>query len=464
MTMSGTVDSNDLLTPLAAFYHGGHTLPLSFRKNALQALKKAFKDREAELLEALQADMRKPRFEAYLAEIGQIHAELGHALRNLPEWMEPRRTPGSLALWPATGSVHPRPLGTVLIIAPWNYPAALALSPLIGAVAAGNCAVVKPSEEAPRTAEVVERIIRQAFSPEHVQVVQGIGHEVVPPLIDGFPFNHIFFTGSTNVGRAILTQAAPKMIPVTLELGGKSPAIVDRHVNIDRAARRIAWSKFFNAGQTCIASDYALVHTEVMDSFLQAFTKHTKAFFGKEPQHSPDYARMVNDKHYQRVIRYLADGRALIGGQHDATERYIAPTVLTDVSLDSPVMQEEIFGPVLPVIPWSTLEEAEAIIRRNPTPLALYVFSKDRSVQRHITERIAFGGGCINHCLLHFGDVNLPFGGVGTSGMGRYHGKASFHQFSHQQSIVQAGALPEPGIQYPPYKGWKEKVIRWVLG
>lgn len=464
MTMTETVDTNNLMAPLAAFYHGGHTLPFSFRKKALQALKKALKDHEAELLDALQADMRKPRLEAYLAEVGQLHAELGHALDNLHQWMVSERMPAPIALWPHKSSAQPQPLGVVLIIAPWNYPAALALAPLIGAVAAGNCAVVKPSEEAPATAQVVERIIRQAFRPVHVQVVQGIGHEVVPPLIESFPFNHIFFTGSVNVGRAILTQAAPKMIPVTLELGGKSPAIVDRKANIDRAAKRIAWSKFFNAGQTCIATDHALVHAEVMEPFLQAFTKHTRAFFGEEPRRSPDFARMVNDKHYQRVSRYLVDGRVLIGGQHDAGERYIAPTVLTDVPLGSPVMSEEIFGPVLPVIPWGTLEEAEAVIRRNPTPLALYVFSEDRKVQRHFTERVAFGGGCINHCLLHFADVNLPFGGVGTSGMGQYHGKASFELFSHRQSIVRASSLPEPGIQYPPYAGWKEKVIRRVLG
>lgn len=455
---------NTGLRAIDAFFHTGATRAFAFRRDALKSLKRALKVHEEALLEALRADMRKPRLEAYLAEIGQVHAELHHALRHLRSWMAPVRTPGSLSLWPAVGHVHPRPLGTALIIAPWNYPAVLALSPLIGAVAAGNCAVVKPSEEAPHTAEVLERIINAAFQREHVQVVQGVGHEVVPALIDGFAFSHIFFTGSTAVGRSILAQAAPRMTPVTLELGGKSPAIVDRKADLELAARRIAWSKFFNAGQTCIASDHALVHTDVMEPFLRAFTRQVEKFFGPEPQRSPDYARMVSAKHHARVCRYLEEGRILLGGRHDVADRYIAPTVLADLPPDSPAMREEIFGPVLPVIPWSSLEEARAIIARNPTPLALYVFSKDRSVQRHFTETVAFGGGCINHCLLHFGDVNLPFGGVGTSGMGRYHGKASFDLFSHQQALVKAGTLPEPGLQYPPYTGWREKVIRAVLG
>lgn len=461
-TATRTAPRHDLQV-LDTFFRSGATRRHAFRRDALRSLKRALKAHEEALLEALRADMRKPRFESYLAEIGQVHAELDHALLHLREWMEPVRTPSSLALWPAKGRVVPRPLGTVLIISPWNYPAALALSPLVGAVAAGNCAVVKPSEEAPHTAAVLEQIIGDAFRKDHVQVVQGIGHEVVPALIEGFGFDHIFFTGSTTVGRAILMQAAPRMIPVTLELGGKSPAIVDRKVDLARAARRIAWSKFFNAGQTCIASDYALVHAEVMEPFLKALAGQTEAFFGPDPQASPDYARMVNAKHQARVTGYLGDGRAVIGGRHDDAERYIAPTVLTEVSLDAPVMGEEIFGPVLPVIPWTTPEEAKAVIERNPTPLALYVFSRDRAVQEDFTESVAFGGGCINHCLLHFGDVNLPFGGIGTSGMGHYHGKASFDLFSHHQGIVEAGAWPEPGIQYPPYAPWKEKVVRKVL-
>lgn len=452
------------LHALRTHFESGATRPYRARRKALQSLKRSLKEHEEALLGAMHADMRKPRFEAYMADIGLVHAELDHALQNLRDWMRPKTTPTPLALWPAKGRVHVEPVGVVLIIAPWNYPVALTLSPLVAALAAGNCAVVKPSEEVPATAAVIERVITEALAHEQLRVVQGIGSEVVPRLIEGFRFNHIFFTGSVPVGRAILQQAAPRLVPVTLELGGKSPAIVDRTANVDLAAKRIAWSTFFNAGQTCIATDYALVHAAVMEPFLEAFAKHTVRSFGKDPQRSPAYARMVNDKHFNRVKNYLADGQVNLGGQHDATERYIAPTVLTEVPLDSAVMREEVFGPVLPVIPWNEPEEARAIISRNPTPLALYIFSKNRRTQRLFTAGIPFGGGCVNHCLLHFGHPHLPFGGVGTSGMGRYHGHYGFNLFSHYKGLVRAGRLPEPGIQYPPYATWKEKVLRWVMG
>ncbi len=452
------------LAPLRTHFQSGATRPYRARRDALRSLKRSLKRHEEALLGAMHADMRKPRFEAYMADIGLVHQELGHALQHLSDWMRHTETPTPLALWPAKGRIQVEPLGVVLIIAPWNYPVALTLSPLVAALAAGNCAVVKPSEEVPATAAVIERVITEALPQEQVRVVQGIGSEVVPKLIHDFRFDHIFFTGSLPVGRAILQQAAPQLVPVTLELGGKSPAIVDRTAKVDLAAKRIAWSTFFNAGQTCIATDYALVHTDVMGPFLEALAKHTARFFGNDPQRSPGYARMVNDKHFNRVTRYLADGRIQFGGQHDAADRYIAPTVLTEVPLDSPVMQEEIFGPVLPVIPWSGPEEARAIIARNPTPLALYVFSKNRRTQRLFTEGIPFGGGCVNHCLLHFGDPHLPFGGVGTSGMGRYHGQYGFNLFSHFKGIIRADRLPEPGIQYPPYPTWKEKVLRRVMG
>lgn len=466
--MPGTIDNSTAslarINALRTHFHSGATRPYAARRNALKALSKAVREHEEELLEAMHADLRKPRFEAYMADIGLVYAELEHALKNLREWMRPERVPSPLSLWPASSSVHPQPLGVVLIIAPWNYPALLVLSPLVGAIAAGNCAVVKPSEETPHTAAVLEKILAAAFRAEHVQVVQGPGHTVIPPLMEAFRFDHLFFTGSAAVGRKLLAMAAPQLVPATLELGGKSPAIVDRSADIHLAAKRIAWSKFLNAGQTCIATDYALVHTDVMESFLSEFATHTARFFGKDPQRSPDFARMVNDKHFQRVQRYLSNGRVEFGGSHDEAERYIAPTLLTEVPLDSPVMQEEIFGPVLPVIPWKEPEEALTVIARNPTPLACYLFSKRKETERLFMEKVAFGAGCINHCMLHFGNPQLSFGGVGTSGMGRYHGKRTFEVFSHYKGLVKASAFPEPGIQYPPYSTWKERVLRWVMG
>ncbi|MCC6911958.1 MAG: aldehyde dehydrogenase family protein [Flavobacteriales bacterium] len=441
----------------------GTTRSYKARQSALKALRSAIKKHEEALLTAMYTDMRKPRFEAYLGDVGLVYSEIDHTLAQLKGWMRPERPSTPLSLQVASSEVRSEPLGVVLIIAPWNYPALLVFSPLIGAIAAGNCAVVKPSNEAPATAAVIETILSEVFAQEHVLVVQGAGRDVGPKLIEPFRFDHIFFTGSPRVGRLIMALAAPHLTPVTLELGGKSPAIVDRTADVERAAQRIVWSRYFNAGQTCIATDHVLVHAEVMEPFLQAVAKYIERFYGTDPKASPHFARLVNDKRFEAVRAFLNDGQILIGGENDASERYIAPTVLTDVPLDAPVMQEEIFGPVLPVIPWTTREEVLEIVARNSHPLATYVFSNDRKAQRFFTAQIAFGGGCINHCLLQFGNPEMTFGGVGNSGMGRYHGKATFDLFSHHKGIVHASTLIEPGVQYPPYSSWKERILRFVL-
>ena len=451
------------LAALRAHFDSGGTRPFAARRNALVALKEALRAHEEELLAAMHSDMRKPRFEAYLGDIGLVHTEIDHALEHLNTWMRAERPSTPLSLQIATSEVRPEPLGVVLIIAPWNYPVLLVLSPLVGALAAGNCAVVKPSNEAPATAAVIEKLIAQALRPEHVAVVQGAGSLAGPQLIEPYRFDHIFFTGSPNVGRRIMAMAAPHLTPVTLELGGKSPAIVDATANVERAAQRIAWSKYFNAGQTCIASDHALVHASVLDRFHEALAKSITRFYGTDPQASPHFARLVNNKRFNVVTAYLQDGRVVVGGQHDASERYIAPTVLADVSLDSPVMKEEIFGPILPVIPWTEKEEVLAVVARNSHPLASYVFSRDRKAQRFFTERFPFGGGCIDHCMLHFGNPEMTFGGVGNSGMGRYHGKATFDLFSHHKGLVHASTLFAHGLQFPPYSDWKERLIRWIM-
>jgi len=444
-------------------FESGATRPYAARHEALQGLRLVMHRHEEELIAAMHADMRKPRFEAYLGDVGLVYAEIDHALAHLKEWMRPQRPATPLVMQPSRSTLRPEPLGVVLIVAPWNYPVLLLLSPLIGAIAAGNCAVVKPSNEAPHTAAVIQRIIAGSLPADLVTVVMGPGSIIGPQLIEQHRFDHIFFTGSAAVGRKIMAMAAPHLTPVTLELGGKSPAIVDRTADVDRAAQRIAWSRFFNAGQTCIASDHALVHRDVMERFLAAVTKHAERFFGKDPVQSPHFGRMVNDKRFNIVKGYLDHGHVHVGGQHDVTERYIAPTVLTHVPLESPPMQEEIFGPVLPVVPWTDREEVLELVRRNSHPLATYVFSTDREMQRFLTERIPFGGGCINHCMLQFGNPELTFGGVGNSGMGRYHGRATFDLFSHHKSLVHASTLIDPGIQYPPYTRWKERLLRWVM-
>ena len=448
---------------LRRHFDSGATRPYATRRDALRSLGKAIKKNETAILEAMRLDMGKPTFEAYLSELGVLYAELAHTLKHLKEWMRPQGVGTPLAIQVASSAIHREPLGVVLIIGPWNYPLQLVIAPLIGAIAAGNCVVVKPSNEAPHTAAVTERMIAEAFAPEHVAVVQGAGSVVGPQLIERFRFDHIFFTGSPNVGRRVAAMAAPHLTPVTLELGGKSPAIVDRDADVNVAAKRIAWAKYFNAGQTCISPDHALVHADVRDRFLVAFTKHVHTFFGDDPERSPHFARLINAKRFDVVKGYLEHGRVHLGGDHNAAERYIAPTVLIDVPLDSPPMREEIFGPVLPVLTWTEKEEVLAIVRRNPFPLSAYVFTSNNATARYFTERIPFGGGCVNHCLLQFGNPHLPFGGVGTSGMGRYHGQGSFDAFSHQKSLVTSSTLIDPGVQYAPYSARKEKVLRWVL-
>lgn len=446
------------------WYDSGATLPYRARRDALLALSRSLRKHETAILDALHADMRKPVFEAYLSEIGLLHQEIDHALKHLKEWMRPRPVETPLALQPARSTVHIGPLGVVFIIAPWNYPLMLLLSPLVGAIAAGNCAVLKPSEDAPHTAAITERIVREAFVPEHVTLVQGAGSEVVPQLLDGFRFDHVFFTGSPRVGAQVAVQAAKQLVPFTLELGGKSPAIVDCKVNVALAAKRIAWGKCFNAGQTCISPDHVLVQADVMEPFLAAYAKTIDAFFGPDPQNSPHFARIVNARRFDVLKSYLAHGRIRTGGAYDAAERYIAPTVLTDVPWDAPPMREEIFGPILPVIPWREREEVLEIVRRNPFPLSAYVFSKDERNVRFFTERIAFGGGCVDQCLAHFGNPHLPLGGVGTSGMGRYHGHHTFALFSHHKGIVRSSSTIDPGIHYPPYSNFKYRVLRKVIG
>lgn len=451
------------LANLRRHFDSGSTRGYAARRDALRSLRQAIVDHEEPLLEAMHIDMRKPRFEAYMSDIGLVLRAIDTALDELIVWMRPERVHTPITIQVAQSTVYREPLGVVLIIGPWNYPVLLLLDPLVGALAAGNCAVLKPSEEAPATSAVIERIVRAALPEDLVMVVHGKGHEVVPTLIKSFRFDHIFFTGSAVVGKQILTLAASHLTPVTLELGGKSPAIVDGKADAVVAAKRIAWSKYFNAGQTCIATDHALIHTSILDEFLDAYRRSVEMAYGSDPQASPHYARLVNERRFAAVKAYLSQGRIFIGGGSDAEDRYIAPTVLLDIPPHSQVMQEEIFGPVLPVIPWTEREEVITITQRNPDPLAAYIFSNDPGAQRYFRERIAFGGGCINHCMLHFGNPHVPFGGVGNSGMGRYHGRRSFDLFSVPKGMVHASTLVDHGLQEPPYTAFKEKVLRKLL-
>ncbi|MGX5818398.1 aldehyde dehydrogenase [Chitinophaga lutea] len=451
---------NAIHTAQRRFFDSGKTRPLAFRKARLKQLKKAIKTHEQAILDALGADLHKAPVEAYGSEIGLLYDEIDHTLTNLRQWMRPDPVSSPLMHYPSASRIYAEPKGLTLLIAPWNYPFQLMMAPLIGAIAAGNCAVLKLSEQATHTEKVIRDLITATFEPEYIAVVTGEGQVVIPRLMQ-HRFDHVFFTGSIPVGKKILEMAAPHLSTVTLELGGKSPCIVDRGAAIRTAARRIIWGKCWNAGQTCIAPDYVLAHTSVLPQLVDEMKAAITRFFGENPAQSPDYPRIINDKRFAQVSAYLQQGKIAAGGQTDAAGRYIAPTILTDVSLDAPVMQEEIFGPVLPVLPFSDLKEAAAVIARNPYPLSLYVFTRSAKTEQFFVDNVPFGGGCVNNTLVHFTNAELPFGGVGFSGMGRYHGRYSFETFSHFKGVMKTGTWIDPKVKYPPF-GNKLRLLKMI--
>ncbi|HJD23858.1 MAG TPA: aldehyde dehydrogenase [Firmicutes bacterium] len=434
-----------------AYFRTGRTLSPAFRRRQLCRLKAALSEREPELLLALKADLNKSAFEAYTTEIGMVHEELATAIRHVEKWAAPRRVPLSILHFPASGWVQPEPYGVALIMSPWNYPVQLTLNPLIAAIAAGNCAVVKPSAYAPHTARILALLLRGLFPEEYIAVVEG-GREENAALLEQ-KFDTIFFTGSAAVGKIVMQAAARHLTPVTLELGGKSPVIVDKSANLRLAARRILWGKTINSGQTCVAPDYVLVDRAVRDDLLKAMRTELKRLWGVSPLSSPDYPCIINEKHFYRLLGLLKDQHAYIGGGYDSGTRRIEPTVLDSADFGSPVMQEEIFGPILPVIPYDSLDQAIDAVVSRPKPLALYLFTNDRAVERRVLRGISFGGGCVNDTLMHLVSTRLPFGGVGESGMGQYHGKYGFDTFSHLKSIVKKSNRLDIPLRYPPFRG-----------
>lgn len=442
--------SRTLLEVQRGFFATGGTRSLEFRRATLQRLRAALERSEGEVLEALREDLGRPAAEAYTSDVGIVLSELDQALRHLERWARPRKQRTPPLLFPATSWIQPEPYGCTLIIGPWNYPLQLVLVPLVSAVAAGNCAVIKPSELAPRSAEVIARIVGAAFGPEHVAVVQGDADAVQGLLAQRF--DYIFFTGGTRVGRIVMSAAARFLTPLTLELGGKSPCIVAADADLAVAARRIAWGRFMNAGQTCVAPDFVLAHASVREELVRRLAQAVRDFYGDDPRRSPDFGRIVNTQHFDRLAAYLEDGRTVVGGQADREARYIAPTVLDKVQWDDAVMQEEIFGPILPVLEYESLTEAIARVRAMPAPLALYVFSADRDTQDRVLRELPSGGACINDTISHLLNPNLPFGGVGDSGMGGYHGRHGFDTFSHLRGVVRRGTWFDLAAKYPPYR------------
>jgi acyl-CoA reductase-like NAD-dependent aldehyde dehydrogenase len=415
----------------------------------LRVLKKAILGHEDQIYEALRLDLRKSKFETYVSEIALLLKEIDHSAAKLPSWSRPKRVWTPLVHFPAMSYIYSEPVGVALIIGTWNYPLQLTLAPLVAALSAGNCAIVAPSRLAANTSRLMGEMIGNSFDPGLITVVEG-GGATAQALLE-HRFDHIFFTGGTNVGKQIAMAAAKNLTPCTLELGGKSPCIVDRDVKLDVAARRIVWGKFFNAGQSCVASDYLLVDKAVKKDLLETIKDCIKTFYGENPQTSPDYSRIVNNRHFERLAGLLSEGDIIVGGKTDPTDNYIAPTVIDNVSMEHKVMESEIFGPILPVLEYDNLSQAIEIVNSRPKPLSLYLFSDNGETKERILRETSSGGGCVNDTVVHLSTRSLPFGGVGDSGMGRYHGKAGFDTFSNQKSVLKRPFWLDVNLRYPPY-------------
>lgn len=451
---------SDIICKQRGFFKTGKTKDVTFRIAQLKTLKQALVEHQSAIINALSVDLNKPEFEAYATEVWVLK-EIDYAIKHIKSWNKPKRAAIGIEQFPGSGRIHAEPLGVVLIIGTWNYPFQVIISPLVGALAAGNCAILKPSEITPHTSNVLADIIQKHFDPAYIAVVEG-GSESSQQLL-AEKFDHIFFTGSTAIGKIVMEAAAKQLTPVTLELGGKSPCIVDSDINIEYTAKRITWGKFINAGQTCIAPDYLLVNKKIKQDLLNSIKKYLREFYSNEPNTSADYGRIINQKQFLRLVEFLKDGEVIIGGETNLDECYIAPTVIAHVSLSEPVMRDEIFGPILPVVEYDDLTQAITIINEKPKPLALYLFSNNKNLQQRVLQETTSGGVCINDCVIQASASSLPFGGVGDSGIGSYHGKASFDTFSHYKSVLNRFMWLDPKLRYPPYQG-KLQLLKRLIG
>lgn len=443
------------------YYNQGHTKTYEFREKALKQLYNSVVEHEDEIKEALYKDLNKSSGEAYLTEIGVTLKEIRFLKKHLKKLMKIKRVKSEITNFPAKNFISPSPYGVVLIMSPWNYPIFLTLAPLAGAIAAGNCVVIKPSNYSSHTQDIIEKMILSVYENQFVAVVKG-GREENQELLNQ-KFDYIFFTGSTSVGKIVMEKAAKNLTPVSLELGGKSPTIVTEDAVIDLAAKRIAFGKLINVGQTCVAPDYVLVHKKKQEELITKLKKYITQFYGEQPLKNPDYGKIISRKHFERLVSLFKGQEVAFGGEHDVEIEKIAPTILTNVDLESEVMQEEIFGPILPIIAYDNLEEAIEIVKSKPHPLALYLFTTSKKTIHQVLNSVQFGGGNINDCIMHVASHHLPFGGVGESGMGSYHGKASFETFTHYRSLISKSNLYDLPIRYFPIDKKKEDFIKKVL-
>ena len=452
------VEISQIISEQKRFFDSGKTRDYAFRINCLKKLKTAVLANERLICSALQADLNKPETESYMCEIGIVYDEISFHIKHLKKWMKNKRVKTPIAQFKSRSFISPEPYGVALIMSPWNYPVQLCLSPLIGAISAGNCAIIKPSSYSPNVSEVIEKIISQAFSREYVAVVTG-GREENELLLNE-KFDFIFFTGSVAVGKYVMKKASENLVPLCLELGGKSPVIVEKSANLEISARRICFGKMLNAGQTCVAPDYVLCQKSVKDKFVEYYKKAVLEFFKGE---FSDFPKIINQKHFLRLKNLLVGEKIIFGGELNENTRFISPTLVEIENLNSPLMQEEIFGPILPIITFENLDECIELINFKPKPLALYLFTTDKQTEKRVLNGCSFGGGCINDTIIHLATPHMGFGGVGQSGMGSYHGEQSFKTFSHFRSIVKKSFSFDLKMRYRPYTEKKEKIIKKFL-
>ncbi len=444
------------------FFQNNATKSVAFRISQLKKVRDILKNNEQRLFEAIYADFGKSAFETYITELGIMYEEINSLIKHLPYWSKRKRVWTGLANFPAKSYILQEPLGVTLVIGAWNYPYQLSILPALTAMAAGNTVIIKPSEMPSRTSEIMAELINSNFDQHYIHVVQG-GVEVTTELLE-LPFDKIFFTGSTHVGRIVYQAAAKHLTPVTLELGGKSPTFVLKDADVTMTAKRIIWAKFLNAGQTCVAPDYVLVHRGIEPQLLDALRSETSNMYNFKDGIPENYLQIINERNFDRLKELIDEEKCIYGGSHDRTRRFIEPTILHNVQFTDKIMEDEIFGPILPVLSFEDLDEAIKRVKDRPKPLSCYIYGKDKKMIDKILHEVSFGGGCINDSIMHLSNSRLPFGGVGHSGMGSYHGKAGFDSFSHHKSILEKPFWFEAPIKYAPYTSWKKKLVKWLLG
>ena len=453
----------DIYRSQQAFYQSGATRPASFRKEQLEKLWQLIKKNEKQFEEALHADLHKHPQEVFITEFGPSYEEIRVQMKNFRKWMKPHRVSTPIFLQPSVSRIYPEPVGNTLIITPWNYPLILTMRPLAGAIAAGNTVLIKQSEYSANTSALIETLINKEFPSHYIHAIPGIGSEVLPPILEQCHFGRVFFTGSTVVGSKVMEMAAKQLSPVSLELGGKSPCIIDNTANLTLAAKRIVWGKLLNCGQSCVAPDYLLVHEDVKEKLLQLIINEIEKNYGKDVQNNPDYGRIIHEGRYRRLLSYLSEGKIVYGGNTNDEDRFIAPTIMEDLAPGANLMKEEIFGPILPVFTYKNNGEVLSKIAKNPYPLSVYVFSNDRKMQDLILQQVPFGGGCINETIYHLANHHMPFSGIGTSGLGGHLGKHSVDLFTHYKGVVKKANLPEPFFRFPPFTEQKAKLWRRIV-